>query len=453
MFYGFDPRFREIPGTSSPLELREMIQEPFQFIESRFKKHGPIFRSSILYPCVWMIGAEANRAIMVTEREKFSYKGGYGQLAFGRLFEHNILVMDGEEHKRARAILEPAVSKIGLESVRDLVQDIWTRHAAAFKEDSSVDVYQVAQRATYEVSARALAGLVDSDEVEELRPYFEAVIEGAMAPTQHRIPGGILDKALKARQVLIKRLMPYVKKAKDGGSAGVIGLLADYRDENGKALPDEEILHHALLLYWAGYDTTASAGSWVLHLLAHHSSWQDRMREEIFEVLGDRDYQLEGSSKLKTVSWFLREVERCGPSLFMFPRTAAEDIEFQGYTIPKGTRIFWSPWMSHRDPAAYPHPHTFDPGRWDPARGADRAQGKYMVGFGGGPRLCVGRSFAQMQLRILITTVLRQYHLEPDATQPFSIQGLPVHHPVDSKIYFRQLQEYQNPKVLSEAAE
>lgn len=76
-----------------------------------------------------------------------------------------------------------------------------------------------------------------------------------------------------------------------------------------------------------------------------------------------------------------------------------------------------------------------------------------MVGFGGGPRLCVGRSFAQMQLRILITTVLRQYHLEPDATQPFSIQGLPVHHPVDSKIYFRQLTEYQNPKVLSEAAE
>ena len=73
----------------------------------------------------------------------------------------------------------------------------------------------------------------------------------------------------------------------------------------------------------------------------------------------------------------------------------------------------------------------------------DQAKGKYMVGFGGGPRLCLGRNFAQMQLRIQITTLLRRFHIEPDATRPFTIQGLPTHHPVDSYVHFRPLLAYQ----------
>ncbi len=453
MFYALNPRFRQIPGSSSPLELRDMIQNPFEFIQSRFDAHGEIFRSSVAYPCVWMIGPDANRFIMVTDRDKFSYEEGYGKIAFSRLFEQNILVMDGEEHKKTRAILEPAVSRLGLEESLGLVQDIWGDHVKKIPANTSLDVYQTAQRATYEVSARVLAGLVDSDEIEELHPYFEAMIVGAMAHTKLRIPGGKLDKALEAQEVLVERLLPYVKRALASGDApGVIGLLANHRDESGNPLPAEDIVHHTLLLYWAGYDTTASAGSWILHLLAHHNGWQEQLREEIFEVLGDEPYQLAGSAKLKKLSWFLREVERYGPSLFIFPRGAIEDIEYKGHFIPKGTPVFWSPWMSHRDPAAFPHPHSFDPGRWDPERGDDRALGKNMVGFGGGPRLCVGRSFAQMQLRVMVTTLLRNYHLEPDSTKNFTIQGLPVHHPDNSHILFRELLPYQK-KPAADAAE
>ena len=445
--YAFDPGFRAIPGSSSPLELREMIQNPFRFLEERYLKHGAIFRSSVAYPCVWMIGPEANRTIMVTERDKFSYEGGYGKLAFAKLFPKNILLMDGETHAKTRAILEPAVSRLGLEESIGPVQDIWNRHAETLAGRAPEDVYVVAQKATYEVSARVLAGLRDSDEIEELRPYFEAVIAGAMAHTQLRFPGGTLDKAMKARDVLYARLMPYVKRARGASERfGVLGLLTEYRDANGRPLPDEEVLHQVLLLYWAGYDTTASAGSWVIHHLAHQAEWQRRLREEVFEVLGDEPYQLTGSSKLRQVSWFLREIERCGPSLFMFPRAASADFEFQGYRVPAGTPVFYSPWMSHRCPESFPHPHTFDPGRWDPALGNDQAKGKYMVGFGGGPRLCLGRSFAQMQLRIMVTTLVRRYHIEPDATTEFHIMGLPVHHPVDSRVRFRELLDHQRPQ-------
>jgi cytochrome P450 len=451
--YALDPRYRRIPGTSSPTELAELIQNPFRFLEARYHAHGPIFRSSLVYPVVWMIGPEANRFIMVQRREIFSYEGGYGQLAFGRLFPRNILVMDGAEHLHVRGILEPAVSRLGLEESLDRVQGIWDDAADRLRTDVPLDAYTTAQRTTFEVSARALTGLEDTSELDAMRPLFEAVIDGSMAATKIRWPRGVLDKGLDARDALVEKLRPHVERARRTESTGFLGRLAQHR-EGGEYLPVEEVIHHVMLLFWAGYDTTASAGSWILHLLAHHPEWQARIRSEVFEVLGDAPYQLAGSGRLQTVSMFLREVERYAPSLIMFPRKATEGFEFGGHYVPKGTPVYYSPWMTHRCPQAFPHPHSFDPGRWDPERGDDQAKGKYMVGFGGGPRLCLGRQFAQMQLRVLITTLVRRFHIEPDPTSTFHIMGLPVHHPVDSRLHFRELLGWQKRREeLADAAE
>ncbi len=451
--YALDPRFRRIPGSSSPTELASLIRNPFRFLEQRYEEHGSIFRSSLVYPVVWMIGPEANRFIMVTRREIFSYEGGYGQLAFGRLFPRNILVMDGAEALHVRELLEPLVNRLGLEESIEQVQGIWDDAADRIRPDVSVDAYEAAQRVTFEVSARALTGLDGATEIEAMRPLFEALIAGAMANTQIRWPGRVLDKALDARAELVEMLTPHVERARRGEVGGVMGRLAQHQ-ANGRYLSTEEVLNQVMLLYWAGYDTTASAGSWILHLLAHHPDWQERIRREVFDVLGDRPYQLQGSGKLQTISMFLREVERYAPSLVMFPRKATADFEFQGQTVPKGTPVFYSPWMTHRCPKTFPHPHSFDPGRWDPARGEDQAAGKYMIGFGGGPRLCLGRQFAQMQLRILITTLVRRFHIEPDPTSSFHIMGLPVHHPVDSRLRFRELLGCQKSReALSDAAE
>jgi cytochrome P450 len=449
--YALDPRFRRIPGTSAPQEIVALVQNPFRFLEERYHAHGPIFRSSLIYPVVWMIGPEANRFIMVNRREIFSYEGGYGQLAFGRLFPRNVLIMDGEEHLHMRGILEPAVSRLGLEESIEQVQALWHEAAARLRREGPVDAYHTAQRTTFEVSARALTGLTDTSELEDMRPLFEAVIDGSMATTKIRWPGGLLDKALDARDELVKRLTPHVERARRGDARGFLARLAQHQ-EDGRYLPIDEVVSHVMLLFWAGYDTTASAGSWILHLLAHHPEWQDRIRREAFEVLGDAPYQLAGSGKLVSLSMFLREIERYAPSLIMFPRKVTEGFEFGGHFVPAGATVYYSPWMTHRCPETFPHPHTFDPGRWDPARGEDQAKGKYMVGFGGGPRLCLGRQFAQMQLRILITTLVRRFHIEPDATSSVRIMGLPVHHPVDSRLRFREPLDYHKKAALEGAA-
>ena len=127
------------------------------------------------------------------------------------------------------------------------------------------------------------------------------------------------------------------------------------------------------------------------------------------------------------------------PSALFFPRIALQDFEYRGQTIPKGTPTFYSPYMSHRDPAAFENPNVFDPERWNPARGDRTARPAQLVGFGGGPRVCLGKPFAKLQLRLMIHELLSRYRIVPDPTSRPTYMQLPVHHPVGSGVRFEPL--------------
>jgi cytochrome P450 len=254
-----------------------------------------------------------------------------------------------------------------------------------------------------------------------------------MAPTNVRVPFGKLDRALRARARLAEKLEPRILEAREKEPAGLLGQLAHHKDEGGAYLPVDDVTQHLLLLFWAGYDTTASAGSWVLHELARRVDWQERLRDEAREWDGGAD-----AGKLQATNWFLLEVERMFPSALFFPRIAVSDVVFDRYRIPKGTPVFYSPYMSHRDPASFEDPNAFNPERWNPARKGHPSPAK-LFGFGGGPRICLGKSFAKLQLKLMIKALLTRYHLEPDPLASPKILALPVHHPVGSRVRFRPL--------------
>lgn len=431
----------EIPGTDSITDLVEFIGKPFDFFHNRFNKYGEIFRARIGFPCVFLIGVDGNRTVHVTQRQKFSYEKGYGKLALGQIFERSLILLDGEEWKEKRQLLTPAVGRLALKESASKVQHIWETHTRNLDDGLDRDAYYFVQPITYTVSANALSGIELGDELEVLRPHFENLIDGTLTPIPWRMPFGRLNKAMKSRDFLYERLFEKVDMVRAGGGNknGLFTLLAEYQDENGEYLSHEEVARHILLLFWAGYDTTASAGSWCLHLLAHHPEWQHKIREEANEVLGDRDFNLKDVGELKQLGYFLKEQERYRPSIIVFARELVEDVDFKGYLIPKGTQVMYSPYMSNHVPWDFENPGMFDPSRWDPDRGGKKANAANLFTFGGGPRLCLGRNFALMQLRIMLTTILRQYALEPNEQVESSRIGLPMHRPKNSRIFFRKI--------------
>lgn len=440
----------EIPGSGSPFELVHLLADARRFLHERFEQHGRVWRTRLAYPVVFLVGEQANKSVLVTRRHEFSFGLGYAQTAVDRVFAGSIMLQDGAAHDEMRDILSPAVGKLAIHESMAPVLAIWEAAADRLRDGNARDVYALAQRTTFDVAANVLTGLELGRETDEFRPSFERLIGGIMAPVKVRVPLGRLDRALRARKELELLLRPRILAARARPPTGLLGQLAHHRSASGTPLPVDEIVGHLLLLFWAGYDTTASAAAWALHELAHRVDWQERLRDEVRSVSRDGPIAGRGEStpasspfesfddarELPQTSAFLSEIERLYPSALFFPRIAIDDVAIDRYVIPKGTPTFYSPYLSHRDPATFESPNAFDPDRWLPARGERRASLAKLVGFGGGPRVCLGKSFAKAQLRAMVHAILRRYRVEPDPTCRPRVLALPVHHPLGSRVRF-----------------
>jgi len=378
--------------------------------------------------------------MLVTRKAEFPQGKGYARTPVRWVFAGSIMLQDGDDHARTRELLSPAVGRLAIHESAERVQAIWEARAAALHPDRAEDAYLLAERTTFEVAANVLVGLPLGAETDAFRPLFEDVIGGMMVPVPVRVPFGRLDRSLKARAALVELLSPHVERARAAPAVGLVGQLAHFRDANGAPLPAQEIVEHLVMLAWAGYDTTASSASWLIWMLAQRPDWQERLRAELAPLASDPG-AFEVANRVPLLEAFLLESERMFPSALFFPRVASEDISLFGRTIPKDTLVFYSPYLSHRDPATFENPNAFEPERWLAARGERKPSPARLVGFGGGVRVCLGKAFAKLQLRLMVRALLSRHTIEPDPLARPKIQGLPVHHPVGARVRFVPLEE------------
>jgi len=410
-----------------------MLRDPIGFLEQRYRAHGEVFRSCFGIPVVFLVGPEANKHLMLSGREQYSHQQGYQQSAFGRVFAGSLALEDGEQHQHDRDILQPAMGRMALAENLEAIQSIWERAADSLAAGRTREIYSFVRDATFEVAAKALLNLELGNELDRSKSLFERLIAGAMAPLPLRIPFGRIDRGLRAREELIRLLVPRIEEARTRPPQGMLGALAHYQAD-GAPLHSRRIAEHLLLLFWAGYDTTASTGSWMLFELARASQWQEQLREEEVRVLGSRRMSMAESESLPAHALVLKEVERLRPATLFHPRRTTAEVEVCGKPIPAGTMVFYSPYLSHRIEAIFPRPEVFDPSRWS---GQKPAPSTALVGFGGGPRICLGKAFALLQLRVMLTSLLRRYRLEvaaPGVTVP-----LPTHRLKDAQVRFEPL--------------
>lgn len=419
-----------LPGRDRLDELVHLLRDPTGYLLRRTDEYGPLWKTRFVMPAVFAVGEAANKTMLVTRRADFSQGQGYHRTPVRWVFEGSIMLQDGDQHVRTRETLSPAVGKLAIRDSAERVWALWDGCAARVGTGSH-DVYELSERTTFEVAANVLIGLELGAETDAFRPLFEDVIGGMVVSIPLRLPFGKLHRSKKARAALIAQLRSHVLRARSLPPTGLVGQLAHARTESGGYLSPEEIVEHLILLAWAGYDTTASTSSWILHRLADRPDWQVRLRDELAAI--DDVAVLDNGAKTPQLEAFLLEIERCYPSALFFPRVAEHDVDLLGHAIPAGTLLFYSPYLSHRDPDAFSNPHGFDPDRW---LGPSRPSPAKLFGFGGGFRVCLGKSFAKLQLRLMVRAILRRHRIEPDPLARPKIQGLPVHHPVGSRVRF-----------------
>jgi cytochrome P450 len=271
---------------------------------------------------------------------------------------------------------------------------------------------------TLEIVARVLFDADVAEDVVEVGRAFDAATEEIAVrfrrpfriPDAIPIPGNLrYRRAVRRLDRLVYRIIRE-HGAKPPGGDDLLSILSLARDEDGRGMSERQLRDEAVTLLLAGHETTALTLSWTFYLLSRHPAVEARLVEEVDHVLARGAPTPEQQSELRYTEAVVQEAMRLYPPAHVIGREAVEACEIGGYDVPAGTTLFMSPWVLHRDPRYFERPDTFDPDRW--MNGLEQRLPKFVYHpFGGGPRLCIGKSFAMMESVLLLATIARKFRL------------------------------------------
>ncbi|XP_049859566.1 cytochrome P450 4C1-like isoform X1 [Schistocerca gregaria] len=211
-------------------------------------------------------------------------------------------------------------------------------------------------------------------------------------------------------------------------------------DHGNLLLPESEVYDEVRTFGLAGTDTTATALSCIFALLGLYPEWQDAIQKEVDEIFGTGEDYLRpvtesDLTQLKVTEAVIKESLRLFPAVPVAPVFASEDIPLSDgrYVAPRGSVVFVFLNLLHRQPAIYPDPDKFDPGRFLEGGGTNALPPYSYLPFGAGSRLCVGARFAMLVMKTVLATVMRQFRIIPGSTREeleeigVFITGKPVH--------------------------
>jgi cytochrome P450 len=232
-----------------------------------------------------------------------------------------------------------------------------------------------------------------------------------------------LKRTIARLDRIIQRLIDE-RRSTAGGAAGgdFLSLLLHARDEeSGQGISDRQIRDEVMTMFLAGHETTANALSWTWYLLGKHPAIQTRVQEEVRGILGNNRPTAADIPRLTFCEQVIREAMRLYPPAYVIGRRPIEDIEIGGHFIPAGTNVLMSQWIVHRDPRWFDEPLQFNPDRWSENRAAALPKYAYFP-FGGGPRTCIGSTFAMFEAPLVLATIAQRYTLQLLPPGPIRIQ-------------------------------
>ncbi|HUN09925.1 MAG TPA: cytochrome P450 [Aggregatilineales bacterium] len=430
------------PGSFGLPFVGETLQFLFDpgYLARRIEKEGPIIRTHILgRPCVMMNGPEANRFVLSTGMKHFSWGEGW-PVTFREILGRSLFLQDGEEHRRNRKLIMPAFHREALRNYLSSMEQLALRYLDKWVVKGEFAWFEENKQLTFEIASELLMGSKPGDDVARLSRLFTELTLGlTSAPVN--LPFMTYGKALRARDALLKHIEVAIHERQQNPGTDALSLLVMSRDEQGDALSMTELKAQALLLLFAGHETTTSMlTSFCMSMAQNPEVWaKARAEQESVDIEGP--LTLDAIKQMTYLEQVLKEVERLYAPVPGGFRGVVEPFDFNGYHIPKGWMVLYGIPAAHQDPAIYPEPSRFDPDRFSPERAEDAKMPFSLVGFGGGPRICVGYAFAQLELKIIASYLLRQYTWELLPGQSLDYVLFPTLRPKDGlKVRFRRLQ-------------
>jgi len=395
-------------GQAGRRALRALLRDRnlLAALQALHQELGDIFQLVLPgFKPVVMVGPEANRFVLVDERDKLRWRSEADPVT--RLLRHGILVEDGPAHDRLRADISPALHRNLLQEYVETMTDCTEQVCAAWPEGARLDMLVEMRRIALLILVQTLFKVDFRPDLARLwRVILDTIAYISPGPwlIWPQIPRPGYRRAIRQVDAYLFQIIR-ARRADLGQTDDLLGLLIAT-----PGMSDDLIRDQLLTMLIAGHDTSTALLAWTLYLLGKHPGSLAQAQAEVDLVLGSERPTLSQLNRLNYLERVIKESMRLYPPIHLGQRVAATDLTFRGYHIPAGTRVLYSIYLTHRQPAYWPDPTRFDPDRFGPQQSRSRPSYSYLP-FGGGPRNCIGAAFGLVEVKVVLARLLQHFNL------------------------------------------
>ncbi|OWM89848.1 hypothetical protein CDL15_Pgr024597 [Punica granatum] len=413
----------------------------YKFVRDRVERYNStVFRTFLMgEPMVFLCGPAGNKFLFSNEGKKVAL---WWPSPVRRLTGPSLLTSAGDEARvRKKLLMAGFFNTESLKKSVPVMDEITRNYLKAnWQGKEEVQVHPSIKLYAFELTCRLLMSITEPDLISRLLCEFNVFIKGLMALPLN-IPGTPFYRAARAADVIRRELHALLRQRRvelqrkvASPKQDIISYLLMNADENGKFMPEPEIINDMLTLLFAAYDTSSCTISLLVKYLAEQPRVHAKVLKEQREIAAPKApgelLNWDDLQKMK-YSWnVVSEVMRIAPPVTGSFQEALVNFTFAGYTIPKGWKLYWSAAYTHKDPSCYPNAMEFDESRFE---GAGPPPFSYAP-FGGGPRMCLGKEFARLDILVFLHNLVHQFdwdliaHNEKLSYDPLlrPVNGLPV---------------------------
>jgi len=402
------------PATSRLLQTVRWMYRPGPMLEDCRRRYGDMFTLRIAHEGNWVFLADPDAIKQVfTGDPRVLHAGEANVVVLPLLGHHSLLLLDDATHMSQRKLMLPPFHGERMRGYEQVMAEVAAEEIDGWPAGEPYAVRPAMQRITLEVIIRTVFGVQDDDRRRRLRATLGNALEWGSDPRRmamlamlgpQRVARSSMFRSVREpadeliyAEIRERRGAPDLAQRDD-----VLSMLLQARHEDGSEMSDEELRDQLMTLLVAGHETTASSLAWAVERLVRNPRVLARLRDEV--AAGEDEY----------VDAVCKETLRLRPILALVLRRLTEPMEIGGRLLPAGANIAPCIYLVHRRADIYPEPYAFRPERF-----IERPAGTYTwIPFGGGVRRCLGASFAQFEMRVVLRELVRRLELRTADARP-----------------------------------
>ena len=413
-------------GRNGVLEVLAMRRDPFRFAAERRAEYGDVFSMNAFgIKMVSTAGADAAQQILINKDQAFANAPAWS-FFIGPFFNRGVMLLDFDEHKHHRRIMQEAFTPKILRGYFEEMQPVIADRVAKWPTGKVLMMDQLKQL-TLDVAAEIFLGVdLTPAEAKRLNKAFIETVRAGVALVRKPVPGGRWWKGIRSRKVLEEFFYEHIDAKRATQTPDLFSVLCHAQDEHGNRFTDDDVVNHMIFVLMAAHDTSTITLTQMVYRMAEYPEWQDKARAQSLELPDMIDY--DQLSEMTVVEHIMDESLRMCPPVPAQPRMAIKDTQVLGHFIPKGTMVVIPQMSNHRDNKYFANPDVFDPDRFAPPRQEQRSHRMAWMPFGGGVHKCIGLYFGQMEIKTIMHHLLRDFEWSvPDGyVMPMDYSALPV---------------------------